>query len=43
MSAETHIGYLHRAFEKLIEQRNWLQSFTLLCRFCVPEPGVPWS
>ena len=38
ISAETHIGYLHRAFEKLIEQRNWLQSFTLLCRFCVPEP-----
>ena len=38
VSAETHVGYLHRAFEKLIEGRNWLQSFTLLCRFCVPEP-----
>ncbi len=38
VSASTHVGYLHRAFEKLIERRNWLQSFTILCRFCVPEP-----
>ncbi len=38
VSSSTHVGYLHRAFEKLIEQRNWLQSFTILCRFCVPEP-----
>ncbi len=38
IKAETHVGYLHRAFEKLIENRNWLQSFTMLCRFCVPEP-----
>ncbi len=38
ISSSTHVGYLHRAFEKLIEQRNWLQSFTILCRFCVPEP-----
>lgn len=36
--ARTEVGYLHRAFEKLQERRNWLQSFTLLCRFCVPEP-----
>ncbi len=38
VKATTHVGYLHRAFEKLIEQRNWLNAFTLLCRFCVPEP-----
>jgi len=38
VSATTHVGYLHRAFEKLIERRNWLNAFTLLCRFCVPEP-----
>lgn len=38
VGARTEVGYLHRSFEKLIERRNWLQSFTLLCRFCVPEP-----
>jgi NADH-quinone oxidoreductase subunit D len=38
VKATTEVGYLHRAFEKLQEKRNWLQSFTLLCRFCVPEP-----
>ena len=37
-SASTHVGYLHRGFEKLMERRNWLQSFTILCRICVPEP-----
>jgi len=38
VKATTEVGYLHRGFEKLQEKRNWLQSFTLLCRFCVPEP-----
>ncbi len=38
VKATTEVGYLHRAFEKLQERRNWLQAFTLLCRFCVPEP-----
>ena len=37
VGATTEVGYLHRAFEKLQEKRNWLQSFTLMCRFCVPE------
>jgi len=36
--ATTEIGYLHRGFEKLMERRNWLQSFTIVCRICVPEP-----
>ncbi len=38
VKAETHVGYLHRGFEKLMERRNWLQSFTIVCRICVPEP-----
>ena len=38
VKAETHIGYLHRAFEKLMEQRTWTQSFPIVCRICVPEP-----
>ena len=38
VGARTEVGYLHRGFEKLQEKRNWLQSFTILCRFCVPEP-----
>ena len=37
VKATTEVGYLHRAFEKLQEKRNWLQSFTMMCRFCVPE------
>lgn len=35
---KTHVGYLHRGFEKLIEQRLYIQSFPLVCRICVPEP-----
>ena len=38
VKAETHVGYLHRAFEKLMEQRTWTQSFPIVCRICVPEP-----
>ncbi len=36
--AETHVGYLHRGFEKLMEVRNWMQVFPIVCRICVPEP-----
>jgi NADH-quinone oxidoreductase subunit D len=36
--AQTHVGYLHRGFEKLIERRTVLQAFTIVCRICVPEP-----
>ncbi|MBN2415330.1 NADH-quinone oxidoreductase subunit D [bacterium] len=36
----THVGYLHRAFEKLIERRLYIQSFPLVCRICVPEPDT---
>ena len=35
---KTHVGYLHRGFEKLMEQRLYIQNFPLVCRVCVPEP-----
>ncbi len=35
---KTRVGYLHRAFEKLMERRRYIQSFPLVCRICVPEP-----
>jgi len=37
---ETHVGYLHRAFEKLMERRTFIQNFPLVCRICVPEPDI---
>ncbi len=38
VKAKTHVGYLHRAFEKLVERRTAMQAFTIVCRICVPEP-----
>ena len=38
VNAKTHVGYLHRGFEKLIERRTIVQAFTIVCRICVPEP-----
>lgn len=38
MACETHIGYLHRGFEKLMERRKYIQCFPLVCRVAVPEP-----
>ena len=35
---KTHVGYLHRGFEKLMERRKYIQCFPLVCRICVPEP-----
>ncbi|OQY36806.1 MAG: NADH-quinone oxidoreductase subunit D, partial [Candidatus Cloacimonetes bacterium 4572_65] len=40
MELKTHVGYLHRGFEKLMERRSFLQSFTIVCRICVPEPDT---
>jgi len=34
----THVGYLHRGFEKLMERRTFIQCFPIVCRICVPEP-----
>ena len=36
----THVGYLHRGFEKLMERRLYLQNFPIVCRICVPEPDT---
>jgi NADH-quinone oxidoreductase subunit D len=33
-------GYLHRAFEKLMERRTWINNIALIPRVCVPEPDV---
>ncbi|MCF7992849.1 MAG: NADH-quinone oxidoreductase subunit D [Thiohalocapsa sp.] len=38
VKAVTHVGYLHRGFEKLVERRTLIQAFTIVCRICVPEP-----
>lgn len=38
VDCETHVGYLHRGFEKLMERRLWMQNFPLVCRIAVPEP-----
>ncbi len=38
MESKTHVGYLHRGFEKLMERRKYIQNFPLVCRVCVPEP-----
>ena len=37
---KTHVGYLHRAFEKLMERRLYIQNFPIVCRICVPEPDT---
>ena len=37
---KTHVGYLHRGFEKLLERRKYIQGFTIVCRICVPEPDT---
>lgn len=39
IDAEANPGYLHRGFEKLMENRNWIQNFPLVCRVNVFEPG----
>jgi NADH-quinone oxidoreductase subunit D len=38
IECKTHVGYLHRGFEKLMERRKYIQCFPLVCRICVPEP-----
>lgn len=38
MACKTHVGYLHRGFEKLMERRKYIQCFPLVCRIAVPEP-----
>lgn len=38
MSCKTHVGYLHRGFEKLMERRRFIQCFPICVRVAVPEP-----
>jgi NADH-quinone oxidoreductase subunit D len=38
LEAKTHVGYLHRGFEKLYERRSYIQCFPTVVRMCVPEP-----
>ncbi len=39
IDCKTHVGYLHRGFEKLMEGRSFIQNFTVVCRIAVPEPA----
>jgi NADH-quinone oxidoreductase subunit D len=39
VGCKTHVGYLHRGFEKLMEGRTYIQNFTVVCRIAVPEPA----
>ena len=40
VDAKTHVGYLHRGFEKLFERRKYIQCFPTCIRMCVPEPDT---
>lgn len=40
MHAKTHVGYLHRGFEKLFERRRYMQCFPTCIRMCVLEPDT---
>ena len=40
VESKTHVGYLHRGFEKLIERRKFIQGFTTCIRMCVAEPDT---
>lgn len=37
VEAKTHVGYLHRGFEKLIERRIYYKGLATCIRMCVPE------
>lgn len=37
-SVKPNAGQLHRGFEKLMEQRGWVQNLTLVPRICVMDP-----
>ncbi len=39
VEAKADAGYLHRGFEKLMEQRLWIQNIALVPRICVPDPS----
>ena len=37
VESKTHVGYLHRGFEKLFERRTYMKCFPTCVRMCVPE------
>ena len=38
VKARTEAGFLHRGFEKLMEERLFIQNIAIVCRICVPDP-----
>jgi len=38
VKAEVIPGFLHRGFEKMMENRTWEMNVTLSYRFCVEDP-----
>jgi NADH-quinone oxidoreductase subunit D len=38
LKAKTEAGFLHRGFEKLMEERLFIQNIAIVCRICVPDP-----
>src|SRR6056297_4262752 len=40
IEAEPNAGHLHRGFEKLMEEREWIKNTPLVCRICVMEPDI---
>jgi len=38
LKAKTEAGFLHRGFEKLMEERLFMQNIAIVCRICVPDP-----
>ncbi len=38
VACKTDGGYLHRGFEKLMEERLFIQNIAIVCRICVPDP-----
>lgn len=38
VKAKTEAGFLHRGFEKLMEERLFIQNIAIVARICVPDP-----
>jgi NADH-quinone oxidoreductase subunit D len=38
VKAKTEAGFLHRGFEKLMEERLFMQNIAIVARICVPDP-----
>ncbi len=40
LNVEPEFGYLHRAFEKLMEDNLYIQNIAMVPRICVPDPDI---